>query len=199
LNPRDLTLLPDLGVHDALAEAGLADALAAASTPSAPPAHGCLAAATRLLAASAPRWRPRLGATPAGTRRTRLAWTATTELWLVEWAPGAATRAHDHHGAAVALTVLDGALVEDCLDATIWTTCRRTTFQAGSTTAFDPGHVHLLTAATRAASVHALSSPAQPCLAGTTRTGTARVGYLLSSPVKASAGPAATGQGNTAS
>jgi quercetin dioxygenase-like cupin family protein len=172
LNLRDLTLPPDPGMHDALAQAGLADALAAASTPWAPPAHGRLAAATRILAASAPRWRPGLGATPAGTRRTRLAWTATAELWLVEWAPGAATRAHDHHGAAVALTVLDGALVEDCLDATIWTTCRRTTFRAGSTTAFDPGHVHLLAASeVGAASVHAWSWPAQADVTGTTRTG----------------------------
>jgi len=172
LNP---TLLPDLEVHQVLTgtDAGLAGALAAVSATWTRPGHGRLAEATRLLAASAPRWRPLLGATPEGTRRTRLAWNATAELWLVEWAPGAATRAHDHHGAAVALTVLDGVLVEDCLDATIWTTCRRTTFRAGSTTAFDPGHVHLLAATgTRAASVHAWSWPAQPGLAGTTRTGT---------------------------
>jgi quercetin dioxygenase-like cupin family protein len=175
LNSRDLAVLPDLGLHQALAGAGahVAAPLAAPSTTSTRAAHGQLAEATRRLAASAPRWRRLLGATPAGIRRTRLAWNATAELWLVEWAPGAATRAHDHHGAAVALTVLDGALVEDCLDATIWTTCRRTTFRAGSTTAFDPGHVHLLAAADAgAASVHAWSWPAQAGLAGTARTGT---------------------------
>jgi quercetin dioxygenase-like cupin family protein len=174
VNARDLTVLPDLGLHQASADADadVAATLAAASTTWTRPAHGQLAEATRWLAASAPRWRRLLGATPAGTRRTRLAWNATAEVWLVEWVPGAATRAHDHHGAAVALTVLDGALVEDCLDATIWTTCRRTTFRAGSTTAFDPGHVHLLAASeVGAASVHAWSWPAQPGLAGTTRTG----------------------------
>jgi hypothetical protein len=84
---------------------------------------------------------------------------------------------HDHGGAAVALTVLDGALVEDCLDATIWTTCRRTTFRAGTTVAFAAGHVHRLAADALqpAASLHAWSPlrPAQPLLAtGTTRSGT---------------------------
>ena len=162
MNPHDLSVLPDPGLHPALAGADLAAALAAVSatggTAAAQGPHG-LALATRLLAASAPRWRRLLGDPPAGSRHTRLAWTATAELWLVEWAPGAATRAHDHHGATVALTVLDGALVEDCLDATIWTTCRRTTFRAGSTAVFDPGHVHLLAAAgVAAASVHAWSS-----------------------------------------
>jgi hypothetical protein len=119
--------------------------------------------AFRRLAASAPAWRPRLGAAPG---RTRLAWTAGLELWLVEWAPGTVTPVHDHGGAVVALTVLDGTLVEDCLDATIWTTCRRTTFRAGTAVAFEPGHVHRLAAGggRPAASVHAWSPrwPAGP-------------------------------------
>jgi quercetin dioxygenase-like cupin family protein len=172
LNSYDLALPSRPGLHPALDGDGTLTALATASTSAELPPTDLprLASATRRLAASAPRWRPLLGAAPG---RTRLAWTAELELWLVTWAPGAATRAHDHGGAAVALTVLDGTLVEDCLDATIWTTCRRTTFRAGSTVAFDPGHVHLLAAAgTRAASVHAWSWPAQPGLAGTTRTGT---------------------------
>jgi len=174
-----LTVPPLLGLHPVLDRDGgdLATALAAASAHArTSPAEDLpgLAEATRRLAASARRWRPLLGATPG---RTRLAWTAGLELWLVAWAPGAATRAHDHGGAAVALTVLDGALVEDCLDATIWTTCRRTTFRAGSTAAFDPGHVHRLAAAggAPAASVHAWSPPwpAQPLpVAGTTTIGT---------------------------
>jgi hypothetical protein len=177
LNPHDLTVPPLLGLHPALDRDGgdVTAALAAASAPAGTaPAKDLpgLAEATRRLAASAPRWRPLLGAVPG---RTRLAWTAGLELWLVEWPSGTATRAHDHGGAAVALTVLDGALVEDCLDATIWTTCRRTTFRTGSTAAFDPGHVHRLVAAggAPAASVHAWSPlwPAQR-VAGTTRIGT---------------------------
>jgi quercetin dioxygenase-like cupin family protein len=158
LNSHDLTVPSRLGLHPALDRDGILTALATASMPTglSPTELPQLAEATRRLAASAPRWQPLLGAAPA---RTRLAWTAELELWLVAWAPGAATRAHDHGGAAVALTVLDGALVEDCLDATIWTTCRRTTFRAGSTTAFAPGHVHRLAAAggAPATSVHAWS------------------------------------------
>lgn len=179
MDPHDLTVLPRLGLHQAL-DRDVATALAAASPPAgmAPAAAmPVLAEATRWLAASAQRWRPLLGAASGRTRRTRLAWTAELELWLVEWAPEAVTRAHDHGGAALALTVLDGTLVEDCLDATIWTTCRRTTFRAGATTAFAPGHVHRLATATNApaVSVHAWSLPRpaqEPRAAGTTRTGT---------------------------
>jgi quercetin dioxygenase-like cupin family protein len=172
LNSYDLTLPSRPGLHPVLDGDGILTALATAPTPAGPPPTDLprLAEATRRVAASAPRWRPLLGAAPG---RTRLAWTAELELWLVTWAPGAATRAHDHGGAAVALTVLDGALVEDCLDATIWTTCRRTTFRAGSTTAFAPGHVHRLAAAggAPATSVHAWP-PQPPPTAKTTRTGT---------------------------
>ncbi|HEX6675968.1 MAG TPA: cysteine dioxygenase [Actinomycetes bacterium] len=180
----DLALPSRPGLHPALGGDGTLTALATASTSAGLPPTDLprLAEAARRLAASAPRWRPLLGAAPG---RTRLAWTAELELWLVTWAPGAVTRAHDHGGAAVALTVLDGALVEDCLDATIWTTCRRTTFRAGSTTAFAPGHVHRLAAAggAPAASVHAWSprwpgglagarQPQLPLATSATRTGT---------------------------
>jgi len=182
LNSHDLTVPSRPGLHPALDGDRILTTLATAPAGLPPADLPRLAEATRRLAASAPRWRPLLGAAPG---RTRLAWTAELELWLVTWAPGAATRAHDHGGAAVALTVLDGALVEDCLDATIWTTCRRTTFRAGSTTAFAPGHVHRLAAAggAPATSVHAwpprwpgclaeARQPQPPLAAGTTRTGT---------------------------
>jgi quercetin dioxygenase-like cupin family protein len=174
LNPHDLTLPSHLWLHPVLDRDGgeLVTALAAAPAPAGMPPSG-LAEVTRRLAASAPRWRSSLG---AALGRTQLARTVGLELWLVAWAPGAAAQAHDHGGAAVALTVLDGALVEDCLDATIWTTCRRTTFRAGSTAAFPPGHVHRLAAAggAPATSVHAWSPrrPAQPLAAGTPRIGT---------------------------
>ena len=163
MNSYDLTVLPSRhGLHPALDQdpGDVAAALAGAGRQPEPPA---LAEAARRLAASAPAWRPRLGAAPG---RTRLAWTAGLELWLVEWAPGTVTPVHDHGGAVVALTVLDGTLVEDCLDATIWTTCRRTTFRAGTAVAFEPGHVHRLAAGggRPAASVHAWSPrwPAGP-------------------------------------
>jgi quercetin dioxygenase-like cupin family protein len=81
------------------------------------------------------------------------------EVWLLGWPAGQATPAHDHGGAAVALTVVEGALTEECLDPTMWTTGRRTTWRAGQTTAFPPGHVHVLGAAgdRPAVAVHAWS------------------------------------------
>jgi hypothetical protein len=192
LNTHDLTVPSHLGLHPVLDRDGdgILTALATAAAPAEMPPTDLrgLAETTRRLAASAPRWRPLLGAAPA---RTRLAWTTELELWLVAWAPGAATRAHDHGGAAVALTVLDGALVEDCLDATIWTTCRRTTFRAGSTTAFAPGHIHRLAAAggAPATSVHAWSPrwPAQLPLATGRASTTAAVASTPCSPMPASA------------
>jgi quercetin dioxygenase-like cupin family protein len=81
------------------------------------------------------------------------------EVWLLGWPAGQATPAHDHGGATVALTVVEGALTEECLDPTMWTTGRRTTWRAGQTTVFPPGHVHLLGAAgdRPAVAVHAWS------------------------------------------
>jgi quercetin dioxygenase-like cupin family protein len=72
---------------------------------------------------------------------------ADTQAWLLGWPAGFVTPAHDHGASTVAVTVLEGALTEECLDPTIWTTCRRTTWRAGSTTVFPPGHVHVLGAA----------------------------------------------------
>jgi quercetin dioxygenase-like cupin family protein len=81
------------------------------------------------------------------------------EVWLLGWPAGQATPAHDHGGSAVALTVVEGALTEECLDPTIWTTGRRTTWGAGQTTVFPPDHVHVLGAAgdRPAVAVHAWS------------------------------------------
>jgi quercetin dioxygenase-like cupin family protein len=89
--------------------------------------------------------------------------TPEAEAWLVEWPAGLVTRAHDHGGATVAVTVVEGTLSEECLDPTIWTTGRRTTWRAGATTVFPPGHVHLLGAAgdRPAVAVHAWSRSAR--------------------------------------
>jgi len=45
---------------------------------------------------------------------------AGVEVALVSWAPGQATRAHDHGGALGAWVVLDGELVEDHFDDLSW-------------------------------------------------------------------------------
>lgn len=88
--------------------------------------------------------------------------TPEAEAWLLGWPAGLVTPAHDHGGATVAVTVVEGTLSEECLDPTIWTTGRRTTWRAGATTVFPPGHVHLLGAAgdQPAVAVHAWSGPA---------------------------------------
>ena len=87
--------------------------------------------------------------------------TPAAEAWLLGWPAGLVTPAHDHGSATVAVTVVDGTLSEECLDPTIWTTGRRTTWRAGATTVFPPGHVHLLGAAgdRPAVAVHAWSGP----------------------------------------
>jgi len=88
--------------------------------------------------------------------------TPEVEAWLLGWPAGLVTPAHDHGGATVALTVVEGSLSEECLDPTIWTTGRRTTWRAGASTLFPSGHVHLLGAAggRPAVAVHAWSGPA---------------------------------------
>jgi quercetin dioxygenase-like cupin family protein len=88
--------------------------------------------------------------------------TPEVEAWLVGWPVGLVTSAHDHGRATVAVTVLEGSLSEECLDPTIWTTGRRTTWRAEASTLFPAGHVHLLGAAGGgpAVAVHAWNVPA---------------------------------------
>lgn len=96
---------------------------------------------------------------PPGAWQVPLLLAEDVEVWLLGWPAGQVTPAHDHGGSAVALTVVEGALSEECLDPTIWTTGRRTTWPAGSTTVFPPDHVHVLGAAggRPAVAVHAWS------------------------------------------
>jgi quercetin dioxygenase-like cupin family protein len=96
---------------------------------------------------------------PPGAWQVPLLLADDVEVWLLGWPAGRATPAHDHAGSAVALTVVEGALTEECLDPTMWTTTRRTTWRAGQTTVFPPDHVHLLGAAgdRPAVAVHAWS------------------------------------------
>jgi hypothetical protein len=88
---------------------------------------------------------------------------AEVEAWLVGWPAGLVTAVHDHGGGAEAVTVVEGVLSEECLDPTIWTTGRRTTWRAGASTLFPAGHVHLLGAAgdRPAVAVHAWGGAAR--------------------------------------
>ena len=72
--------------------------------------------------------------------------TSEGEAWLLGWPAGMVGGVHLHRGLE-AVTVVEGSLAEECLDPTIWTTARRTTWRAGSSTLFPAGHVHLLGAA----------------------------------------------------
>lgn len=164
--------------QDILSEAGIR--LPTGTLGAAPLPPGRLAEIAGHLAGAAGLRRPVARPADGTPARTRLLWTPAVEVWLVEWAPAQATRVHDHGGAATAFSVVEGALAEECLDVTIWTTCRRTTWRAPSTAAFGPGHVHLLgnAGSGAAASVHAQSPPRRPgrgqpvlCGLGTTRTG----------------------------
>ena len=88
--------------------------------------------------------------------------TPEVEAWLSGWPAGLVTPVHGHRGAVEALTVVEGSLSEECLDPTIWTTGRRTTWPAGASTLFPSGHVHLLGAAggRPAVAVHAWTGAA---------------------------------------
>jgi quercetin dioxygenase-like cupin family protein len=100
------------------------------------------------------------------------------EAWLLGWPAGFTTAPHAHRGTGSALTVVEGSLSEECLDMTIWTTGRRTTWKAGTTTLFPAGHVHLLgTAGGRpAVAVHAWSVVAGSAGGGAGRTAPVRAG-----------------------
>jgi quercetin dioxygenase-like cupin family protein len=104
--------------------------------------------------------------------------TSEVEAWLLGWPAGLVTPAHDHGRATVALTVVEGSLSEECLDPTIWTTGRRTTWGAGTSTLFPPGHVHLLGPAgdAPAVAVHAWSGQAGSGGRGAGRLALARGG-----------------------
>ena len=96
---------------------------------------------------------------PSGMWSIPLLITPEAEAWLLGWPAGLVTAPHAHPGTGAALTVVEGSLSEECLDPTIWTTGRRTTWKAGASTLFPAGHVHLLAAAgdRPALAVHAWS------------------------------------------
>jgi quercetin dioxygenase-like cupin family protein len=108
--------------------------------------------------------------------------TPEAEIWLLGWPAGLVAPAHGHGPAAVTVTVVAGLLSEECLDPTIWTTGRRTTWRAGSTVVFPPGHVHLLGAAggEPAVTIHAWRG-----VAGSAGGGAGRLGPVLGGAARA--------------
>jgi predicted metal-dependent enzyme (double-stranded beta helix superfamily) len=132
------------------------------------PSPAELVAVTDRFAVAAGRWRPLLRHDPDRPWSAPLLRSDAVEVWLLAWSPGQQLPAHDHGGAAGAFTVVEGTLVEECLDPTIWTTGRRTTFRAGSRSCFGPGHVHVLGnhGSQVATSVHASSPSGLPLRPG---------------------------------
>jgi predicted metal-dependent enzyme (double-stranded beta helix superfamily) len=81
------------------------------------------------------------------------------ELWLIGWAPGQATATHDHGGAAGALTVAAGSLVETVHADSSLSNPQRITRLQGSRAHFAPHHIHRVAneGAVNATSIHAYS------------------------------------------
>ncbi|MGD0194648.1 MAG: cysteine dioxygenase family protein [Candidatus Dormibacteria bacterium] len=81
------------------------------------------------------------------------------EVWLIGWAPGQATATHDHGGAAGALTVAGGCLVETVHADSSLTSPQRITRVRGSRAHFAPHHIHRVAneGAVNATSIHAYS------------------------------------------
>ncbi|MDI2028645.1 cysteine dioxygenase family protein [Saccharopolyspora sp. TS4A08] len=92
----------------------------------------------------------------------KLALTAGVELWLLSWAPGQGTPAHDHGGASGSFSVLFGALREDYRYPS--GPVRTQHHDLGTGIGFGPGRAHQVTnvSSVNSASVHAYSPPLLP-------------------------------------
>jgi hypothetical protein len=113
--------------------------------PGADPLPGQLADLVAGIAADPGRWRPLVQPDRPGGWWVPLPRTAGIEVALVGWAPGQATTAHDHGGAAGAWAVLEGELVEDHFHDLSWSARpRRTRVGPGRTVESGPDHVHVV-------------------------------------------------------
>ncbi|HEX4216467.1 MAG TPA: rhodanese-like domain-containing protein [Candidatus Dormibacteraeota bacterium] len=92
----------------------------------------------------------------------RLALSADVEAWLIGWAPGQGTPAHDHGEASGALHVLEGTLREERRSGR--GPVERVLLGAGQTSAFGPDRIHAVSNAgdVVATSVHVYSPPLMP-------------------------------------
>ncbi|RRO13214.1 cysteine dioxygenase [Saccharopolyspora rhizosphaerae] len=92
----------------------------------------------------------------------KLGLTAGVELWLLSWAPGQGTPAHDHGGASGSFSVLFGELREDYRYSA--GPVRTQHHDLGARVGFGPGRAHQVTnvSSVNSASVHAYSPPLLP-------------------------------------
>jgi rhodanese-related sulfurtransferase/predicted metal-dependent enzyme (double-stranded beta helix superfamily) len=109
-------------------------------------------------------WRPLARHDPERRWYEKLLRTSAVEVWLIGWAPGQATSVHDHGGAAGAMTVAEGTLVEEEFRPDRIELARRIVRPAGLSVGFAELHLHRVRNAgfANATSVHAYSPPGLP-------------------------------------
>ena len=96
--------------------------------------------ATRLGLAPS-RWRPLVRHEP-GVRRYVPLPDLGCDAWVITWPPGTGLPRHDHGGAAGAMAVVEGTLVERHARRWAPATIRRRVLDTGSVVAFGPDHIH---------------------------------------------------------
>jgi predicted metal-dependent enzyme (double-stranded beta helix superfamily) len=131
------------------------------------------------LAARPELWRDEVRFDPDERQCTLIARTETVEIWAIAWMPGQDTGFHDHDASAAAITVVEGAIVDERMALAGATISAR--HEAGATFTVAAGEIHRAgpDGDTPAVSIHAYSPPL-------TRMGTYAIGAggrLLRRPV----------------
>ncbi|MGH7866268.1 MAG: rhodanese-like domain-containing protein [Candidatus Dormibacteraceae bacterium] len=88
----------------------------------------------------------------------------SVEVWLIAWAPGQGTLPHDHGEANGALTVVEGALVEEVYADTTLGRVSSSERLSGTGAEFASDHIHRVTnkGKINATTIHAYSPPERP-------------------------------------
>jgi predicted metal-dependent enzyme (double-stranded beta helix superfamily) len=104
-------------------------------------------------------WQPLVRHTTESRWYEALVLSAALELWLIGWMPSQGTPIHDHGGAAGALTIASGRLVETVHADPSLTRPRRIIHAQGAGASFAPHHIHHVAneGAVNATSIHAYS------------------------------------------
>lgn len=131
------------------------------------------------LAAHPGLWRDELRFDPTERQCALIARTDTVEIWAIGWMPGQDTGFHDHDASAAAITVVEGAIVDERMTLAGATISAR--HEAGAVFTVASGEIHRAghDGDAPAISIHAYSPPLE-------RMGTYAVGAggrLLRQPV----------------
>ncbi len=120
-----------------------------------------LEALARRIAERSGLWQARVLHVPEQRSYFRLFATAEVEAWVLSWTRAQGIELHDHGGAAGAVLVLEGELMESYSDIESQAPLRRAHWSTGSAHSFGPGHVHDLhhVGPRPATSIHVYSPP----------------------------------------